>query len=177
LSARAKPASRACSKHDARGRVSEAHRRDSTNEQPGGFFGAWPSRGAICWSGATTPLRRRARVRRARALPRALGFGLGQVVPHRRLELRGIPGARPIVSTVMYTPPSRAASAAASHHAGHLPRRCWQRRSRSGSSSRGEVLWGGIKSTFGASAVLTVIALFGLVPRGCSALHSPSPRG
>ena len=96
----------------------------------------------------------------------ALGYGLGRIVP----KLGGMsyaefiaPGL--VVSTVMYT-------ATFEGTFGSYTRMSTQRTFEAVLASpvtphelvAGEVLWGGIKGTFGAIAVLTVIALFGLVP-------------
>jgi lipooligosaccharide transport system permease protein len=96
----------------------------------------------------------------------ALGYGLGRVVP----ELAGMtyaefiaPGL--VVSTVMYT-------ATFEGTFGAYTRLSTQRTFDAILASpitphelvAGEVLWGGLKGAFGATAVLVVIALFGLVP-------------
>ena len=96
----------------------------------------------------------------------ALGYGLGRVVP----DLGGMsyaefiaPGL--VVSTVMYT-------ATFEGTFGSYTRLSTQRTFDAILASpvtphelvAGEVLWGGIKGAFGATAVLTVVALFGLVP-------------
>lgn len=136
--------------------------------EPGGFFtGAWAvtNRNLVVWrqyAGASAignfgePL----------LYLLALGYGLGRVVP----ELGGMsyaefiaPGL--VVSTVMYT-------ATFEGTFGSYTRFGTQKTFDAILASpitpqelvAGEVLWGGLKGTFGALAVLTVIALFGLVP-------------
>jgi lipooligosaccharide transport system permease protein len=96
----------------------------------------------------------------------ALGYGLGRVVP----PLGGMsyaefiaPGL--VVSTVMYTATFEGTFGSYTRFATQgtfeailatpiTPEEL----------AGGEILWGGIKAAFGATAVLTVIALFGLVP-------------
>jgi lipooligosaccharide transport system permease protein len=105
----------------------------------------------------------------------ALGFGLGSVVP----EIGGMryaeflaPGL--IVSTVMYTATFEGCF-------GSYTRLSVQGTFEAmlatpvtiGELVAGEVLWGGIKSTFGATAVLTVITLFGLAPSWLALLTLP----
>ncbi len=96
----------------------------------------------------------------------ALGFGLGSVVP----PINGMtyaeflaPGL--VVTTVMYT-------ATFEGTFGSYTRLATQGTFEAmlatpitvGELVAGEILWGGIKATIGAAAVLTVIALFGLAP-------------
>ena len=96
----------------------------------------------------------------------ALGFGLGSVVK----SIDGMsyaeflaPGL--VVSTVMYT-------ATFEGTFGSYTRLVTQGTFEAmlatpitvGELMAGEILWGGIKATFGAVAVLTIISLFGLVP-------------
>ncbi len=96
----------------------------------------------------------------------ALGFGLGRVVP----KLGGMsyaefiaPGL--VVSTVMYT-------ATFEGTFGSYTRLATQKTYDAILATpitvreliAGEVIWGGIKSSFGAASVLLVISLFGLVP-------------
>lgn len=105
----------------------------------------------------------------------ALGFGLGRVVP----DIGGMsyaeflaPGL--IVSTVMYTATFEGCF-------GSYTRLTTQGTFEAmlatpvtvGELVAGEVLWGGIKSSFGAAAVLTVISLFGLVPSPLALLTLP----
>jgi lipooligosaccharide transport system permease protein len=105
----------------------------------------------------------------------ALGYGLGRVVP----EIGGMsyaeflaPGL--IVSTVMYTATFEGCFGS------------YTRLTVQGTFDAmlatpvtiaelvlGEVLWGGIKATFGAAAVLIVITLFGLVPSTLALLTLP----
>jgi lipooligosaccharide transport system permease protein len=145
--------------------------------EPGGFFsGAWAvaSRNLIVWRHYAAPS----------ALGNfgepilyllALGFGLGQVVP----AIGGMsyaeflaPGL--IVSTVMYTATFEGCF-------GSYTRLTTQGTFEAmlatpvtiGELVAGEVLWGGIKSTFGAVAVLTVISLFGLAPSWLALLTLP----
>jgi lipooligosaccharide transport system permease protein len=105
----------------------------------------------------------------------ALGFGLGRVVP----EIGGLsyaeflaPGL--IVSTVMYTATFEGCF-------GSYTRLVTQGTFEAVLATPvsvpelvlGEVLWGGIKASFGATAVLTVIALFGLAPSWLALLTLP----
>lgn len=105
----------------------------------------------------------------------ALGFGLGAIVPDiggmRYAEFLA-PGL--IVSTVMYTATFEGAF-------GSYTRMTVQGTFEAMLATpvtiaelvAGEVLWGGIKSTFGATAVLVVITAFGLVPSWLALLTLP----
>jgi len=147
------------------------------NREPGGFFvGAYrvTSRNMYVWwrYAATSAV---GNFGEPLLYLLALGFGLGRVVP----KLGGMsyaafiaPGL--VVSTVMYT-------ATFEGTFGSYTRLATQKTYDAILATpitvreliAGEVIWGGIKSSFGAASVLVVIRLFGLVPSWLSLFTLP----